>query len=123
MFAFQPDDASPTARVLLDRTIPLEKWVHVAATSTSCCSASGSTASWTRSSRSRGGIRDSRHDLARRQLHRSAAGSPNSAASCAVTTAPDMNPYYAFEGFIDELRISTTGAPRTSATRATWAAR
>ena len=25
-----------------------------------------------------------------------------------VTTAPDMNPYYAFDGFLDELRISTT---------------
>ena len=106
MFAFQPEDASPPRAFFSSRAVELQKWVHVAATFDGALVRLWVDGEMDAQFASRGGIRDSRADLVignyidPRWLN-------EFGGELRVTTAPDKNPYYAFEGFIDELRIST----------------
>jgi concanavalin A-like lectin/glucanase superfamily protein len=107
MFAFQPEDASPPRAFFSARTIDLGKWVHVAATFDGAIVRLWVDGELDAQFASRGGIRDSRADLLIGN-YIDPRWLSEFGGELRVTTAPDMNPYYAFDGFIDELRISTT---------------
>ena len=107
MFAFLPDDAGPPRAFFSSRAITLQKWVHVAVTYDQALVRIWIDGELDAQFASRGGIRDSRADL----LLGNAIDPrwlSEFGGELRVTTAPDKNPYYAFDGFIDELRISTT---------------
>jgi hypothetical protein len=110
MFAYQPEDASPPRSFFSARAIPEEKWTHVAVTFDGALVRIWVDGELDAQFASRGSIRDSRADLVignsidPRWLS-------EFGGELRVTTAPDMNPYYAFDGFIDELRISTVARP------------
>ena len=107
MFAFQPEDASPPRAFFSSRAIELEKWVHVAATFDGTLVRLWVDGELDAQFASRGGIRDSRADLVIGN-YIDPRWLSEFGGELRVTTAPDMNPYYAFDGSIDELRLSTT---------------
>ena len=105
MFAFQPDDASPQRAYFSTRTIPLEKWVHVAASYDELLLKLWIDGELDAQFATRGGIRRSGTPLLvgnyfDPRLLTEFGG------DLRITNATDPNPYYAFDGFIDELRIS-----------------
>lgn len=110
MFAFQPEDASPPRAYFSARAIPLEKWVHVAASFDEALVRFWIDGELDAQYATRGAIRSSRAGLVignsidPRWLS-------DLGGDLRITTAPDMNPYYAFDGFIDELRISSAARP------------
>jgi len=107
MFAFQPEDASPPRAYFSTRAIPLGKWVHVAASFDEALVRLWIDGELDAQFATRGAIRSSRAGLVIGN-YIDPRWLSDLAGDLRVTTAPDMNPYYAFDGFIDELRISST---------------
>jgi len=110
MFAFQPEDASPPRAYFSARVIPLEKWVHVAVTFDGALVRFWIDGELDAQFATRGAIRPSRTGLVIGN-YIDPRWLSELGGDLRVTTAPDMNPYYAFDGFIDELRLSSEARP------------
>jgi Concanavalin A-like lectin/glucanases superfamily len=106
MFAFQPEDASPPRAYFSTRVLPLSKWVHVAVSFDEKVVRLWVDGELDAQFASRGAIRDSRAGLVIGN-YLDPRWLSDFGGDLRVTTAPDRNPYYAFDGFIDELRVST----------------
>jgi hypothetical protein len=106
MFAYQPDDASPRRAYFSTRILPLSKWVHVAATFDSRVVRLWVDGDLDAQFATRGGIRTSPTGLTIGNFLDPRWLSDFS-GDLRVTNAPDTNPYYAFDGYIDELRVSS----------------
>jgi hypothetical protein len=105
MFAFQPEDASPPRAYISTHVVPLEKWVHVAVSFDEALVRFWVDGELDAQFATRGRIRSSRAGLVIGN-YIDPRWLTDLGGDLRVTTAPDMNPYYAFDGFIDELRIS-----------------
>ena len=105
MFAFQPEEAGPPRAYFSTRAIPLSKWVQVAVSFDEKVVRLWIDGDLDAQFASRGAIRNSRAALIIGN-YLDPRWLSDFGGDLKVTTAPDMNPYYAFDGFIDELRIS-----------------
>jgi hypothetical protein len=110
MFAFQPEDASPPRAYFSTRAIPLGKWVHVAVSFDEALVRLWIDGELDGQFATRGAIRSTRAALVIGN-YIDPRWLSDLGGDLRVTTAPDMNPYYAFDGFIDELRISSEARP------------
>jgi hypothetical protein len=106
MFVFQPGDASAPRSYFSTRRLPLEKWTHVAVSFDGSVVRMWVDGDLDAQYAARGRIRQSRADLVIGNYLDSRWLSDFS-GDLRITNAPDSNPYYAFDGFIDELRISS----------------
>jgi hypothetical protein len=116
MFAFQPEDASPQRAYFSTHVIPLEKWVHVAASYDGALVRFWIDGELDAQFATRGAIRSSRTGLVIGN-YIDPRWLTELGGDLRITAAPDMNPYYAFDGFIDELRISSVARSDFSYTR------
>ena len=106
MFAFQPDEAGPPRAYFSARVVRLSRWVHVAVSFDEKVVRIWMDGELDAQFASRGAIRDSRAGLVIGN-YLDPRWLSDFGGDLRVTTAPDRNPYYAFDGFIDELRVST----------------
>ena len=107
MFAIQLEDASPPRAYFSTRGIPLDKWTHVAASYDGDVVRLWIEGELDAQYVTRGRIRSSRAGLVVGN-YLDPRWLSDFGGDLRISNAPDMNPYYAFEGLIDELRISTT---------------
>lgn len=105
MFAFQPEDASPARAYFSTRGIPLGKWIHVAVSFDESLVRLWIDGELDAQYATRGRIRPSRAGLVVGNFL-DPRWLSDFGGDLRISNAPDMNPYYAFDGFIDELRIS-----------------
>ena len=110
MFAFQPEDASPPRAYFSARLIPLEKWVHVAVSFDGVLVRFWIDGELDAQFATRAAIRSSRAGLVIGN-YIDPRWLSDLGGDLRIATAPDLNPYYAFDGFIDELRISSAARP------------
>jgi Concanavalin A-like lectin/glucanases superfamily len=110
MFAFQPEEAGAPRSYFTTQRIPLNRWTHVAATYDGAV-----VRLWI------DGVLDAQYaSLGRIRSTGAALQIANAldprwlsrfAGDLRADQAPDPTPYYAFEGLIDELRISAIARP------------
>ena len=110
MFVFQPDDASALRAYFSTRGIPLTRWVHVAVTFDETVVRIWIDGEMDAQFATRARIRTSRTGLLIGNYFDPRWLSDFS-GDLRVLNAPDKNPYYAFDGFIDELRVSKAARP------------
>ena len=106
MFVFQPEEPSPPRAYFSTRGIPLQKWTHVAATFDGEVVGLWIDGELDGQFAARGRIRPSPAGLVVGN-YLDPRWLSDFSGDLRITTSPDRNPYYAFEGFIDELRVST----------------
>jgi len=106
MFAFQPEDAGGRRAYFSTRRIPLEKWTHVAASYDGAAVRMWVDGDLDAQFVTRGRIRPTRAGLLIGN-YLDPRWLSDFSGDLSVTNAPDSNPFYAFDGFIDELRISS----------------
>jgi hypothetical protein len=106
MFVFQPEAASGARAYFSTRRLELERWTHVAVSYDGAVvrlwvdgDLDAQFAAPGRIRRSRAGLVIGNY-LDPRWLS-------DFSGDLRITSAPDANPYYAFDGFLDELRISS----------------
>ena len=106
MFAFQPDGASAPRACFSLRRIPLGKWTHVAVSFDDNVVRMWVDGDLDAQYAARGRIRPTRAGLVIGN-YLDPRWLSDLSGDLRVVNAPDANPYYAFDGFIDELRISS----------------
>ena len=110
MFVLQPEDASPPRAYFSTRGIPLQTWVHVAASYDEEVVRLWIDGALEGQFASRGRIRPSRTGVVVGN-YIDPRWLSDFGGDLRISTAPDNNPYYAFDGFIDELRVSSAARP------------
>jgi hypothetical protein len=106
MFAFQPEDASPPRAYFSTRGIPLSRWIHVAVTFDDTVVRIWLDGEMDAQYATRERIRTSRTGVLIGNYF-DPRWLSDFGGDLRVLNAPDKNPYYAFDGFVDELRISS----------------
>jgi hypothetical protein len=107
MFAIQLEEAGPPRAYFSTRGIPLGTWTHVAASFDESVVRLWIEGELDAQYVARGRIRSSRTGLVVGN-YLDPRWLSDFGGDLRISNAPDMNPYYAFDGLIDELRISTT---------------
>jgi hypothetical protein len=106
MFVFQPEDASPPRAFFSQRVIETGKWTHVAVTFDASVVRFWIDGNVDAQYATHGRIRPSHAPLLIGNYF-DPRWLTDFGGDLRVGNAPDLNPYYAFDGFIDELRISS----------------
>jgi len=106
MFVFQPEDASTPHAYFSTRRIPLGQWTHVAVSFDGAVVRMWVDGDLDAQYATRGRIRPTRAGLVIGN-YLDPRWLSDFSGDLRVVNAPDANPYYAFDGFLDELRISS----------------